>query len=90
MKSDYTYKVTENIISIIDLDKGGLSVTNDIENIIQDLRNIIGDLSGYAIIYRDSMGIWDGIRIEGETINFYSLNETEYEKATQRLLHIIT
>lgn len=89
VRSDYEYTVTDNIISIIDLDKGGRSVTNDMENVIQDLKAILGDLSGYAIIYKDSMGIWDGVRIDGRCIEFYSLNETQQEKAAQRLLHII-
>ena len=39
---------------------GNKSVTNDIENVLEDIRAELGDLSGFAVVYRDSMGRWDG------------------------------
>lgn len=33
-RSDYEYKIYKDYILIVDLDMGGMSVTNNIENII--------------------------------------------------------
>ncbi|WP_229374958.1 hypothetical protein [Fibrella rubiginis] len=61
IRVDYTYTVEGSIIAIIDLDQGSKSwsagaVTNDIEDVLSDIRAKIGGLSGYAVIYRDSTG----------------------------------
>jgi len=89
LRSDYTYTVRGNVIAIIDLNRGSRSVTTDIENILDDIRRALDrDLSGYAVIYRDSMGNWDGVRIDDKgLVEFYALRETEQEKAVTRLLH---
>jgi hypothetical protein len=89
-RADYTYTVEGSVIAIIDLDQGSKSVTNDIENVLDDIRAKLGDLSGYSVIYRDSMGRWDGIRLERGVVEFYSLNETDPDRAAARLLHILT
>ena len=88
-RADYTYTVEGNVIAIVDLDLGSKSVTNDIENVLDDIRADIGDLAGYAVIYRDSMGCWDGVRLVGSTVEFYPLNETDGERAAARLLHLL-
>ncbi len=88
-RADYTYTVEGSVIAIIDLDQGSKSVTNDIENVLDDIRAKIGDLAGYSVIYRDSMGRWDGVRLERGVVEFYSLNETDPERAAARLLHIL-
>lgn len=88
-RADYTYTIEGNIISIVDLDLGSKSVTNDMENVLDDIRTEIGDLAGYAVIYRDSMGRWDGVRLVGRSIEFYALNETDGERAAARLLHLL-
>ncbi|GAA4461804.1 hypothetical protein GCM10023189_37710 [Nibrella saemangeumensis] len=88
-RADYTYTVTDNIIAIVDLDLGNRSVTNDIENVLADIRAEIGDLAGYAVIYRDSMGRWDGVRLVNGIVYFYGLNERDQEKAANRLLHLL-
>jgi hypothetical protein len=89
-RADYTYTVEGSIIAIIDLDQGSKSLTNDMENVLDDIQAELGDLSGYAVIYRDSMGRWDGVRLERGLVAFYSLNETDPERAAARLLHILT
>jgi hypothetical protein len=89
-RADYTYTVEGGVIAIIDLDQGSKSLTNDIENVLDDIQAELGDLSGYAVIYRDSMGWWDGVRLERGLVEFYSLNETDPERAAARLLHILT
>jgi len=59
------------IISIEDLNTGGISLTNNIESVMQDVREIclkIGlKIDGFQIIYKDSMGIWDGFGQNSET-----------------------
>lgn len=90
LRADYTYTVEGSVIAIIDLDQGSKSVTNDIENVLDDIRAEIGDLAGYGVIYRDSMARWDGVRLERGVVEFYSLNETDPERAAARLLHVLT
>lgn len=88
-RADYTYTIEGSVIAIVDLDLGSKSVTNDIENVLDDIRAEIGDLAGYAVIYQDSMGRWDGVRVVGQVVEFYSLNETDQEYAAARLLHLM-
>ncbi len=88
--ADYTYTVEGNIIAIVDLDQGSKSVTNDMENVLEDIRTELGDLAGYAVIHQDSTGRWDGVRqVEQRVIEFYSLNETDQQRAANRLLHLL-
>lgn len=72
MNIDFVYRVTKNVISIIDLDKGNKSVTNGIEEVLEFIReenNI--NLKDFIIIYKDSQGNWDGF--DASTGSFYSL-----------------
>lgn len=89
-RADYTYTVEGPVIAIVDLDQGSKSVTNDMENVLNDIRSELGDLAGYAVIYQDSMGRWDGVRLAGRSVEFYSLNETDPERAASRLLHLLS
>lgn len=89
-RADYTYTIEGSVIAIIDLDQGSKSVTNDMEHVLDDIRAELGDLAGYSVIYRDSMGRWDGVRLERGLVEFYSLNETDPDRAATRLLHILT
>ncbi|RZK44394.1 MAG: hypothetical protein EOO61_03945 [Hymenobacter sp.] len=88
-RADYMYTIEGSVIAIVDIDQGGKSVTNDIEDVLDDIRGKIGDLAGYAVIYRDSMGRWDGVRLVGSSVEFYSLNEIDGERAAARLLHLL-
>ena len=88
-RADYTYTVDGPVIAIVDLDQGSKSVTNDMDNVLDDIRAELGDLAGYAVIYRDSMGRWDGVRLMGSSVEFYSLNETDPVQAASRLLHLL-
>jgi hypothetical protein len=70
MKSsaDYHYKFRnyegKPFLVIEDLDKGNKSVTNDIENVIEDIaqKERINPVE-YFIVYRDCAGSWDGYNI---------------------------
>lgn len=88
-RADYTYTIEGNVIAIVDLDLGSKSVTNDIENVLEDIRAELGDLAGFAVIYRDSMGRWDGVRLKNGSAYFYSLNESDQQQAQARLLHLV-
>jgi hypothetical protein len=88
-RADYTYTVEGSVIAIVDLDQGSKSLTNDMDNVLADIGAELGDLAGYAVIYRDSMGRWDGVRLIGRAVAFYSLNETDPERAASRLLHLL-
>lgn len=88
-RADYSYSVEGSVIAIVDLDQGSKSVTNDMENVLEDIRAELGDLSGYAVIYRDSMGRWDGVRLVGRLVEFYALGESDQQRAASRLLHLL-
>lgn len=88
-RADYTYTVEGSVVAIIDLDQGSKSLTNDMENVLDEIQAELGSLAGYSVIYRDSMGRWDGVRLERGLVEFYSLNETDPERAAARLLHIL-
>ena len=59
---------TEETIWIVDLDDGGMSVTNDAESVVAQVVKEYGDK---RIIYRDSDGRWDELRhINGVFIGY--------------------
>lgn len=87
--ADFTYTVDGNTIAIVDLDLGNRSVTNDIDYVLEEIRAELGDLSGYCVIYCDSMGRWDGVRLVNNTVCFYPLGEADQQRAMNRLLHLV-
>ncbi|KAB7726687.1 hypothetical protein F5984_23965 [Rudanella paleaurantiibacter] len=87
--ADYTYTVEGSVIAIVDLDLGNRSVTNDMELVLNEIRAELGDLAGYSVIYRDSMGRWDGVRLVNGVVCFYGLGEADKESALNRLLHLV-
>ncbi len=71
-KSDYDYDIIEhsgrNCLLINDLNKGGMSVTNNIEEVIEEIKVKEGiDPARLMIIYCDSDGFWDGWDHESQT-----------------------
>ena len=65
LRSDYTYELKEHsghkVLTIEDLDLGGLTVTNNIENVVKEIEAAEKiDCRDYVIIYKDSDGDWDG------------------------------
>ena len=63
----------------------GMSVTNNIENIVDYICKLenINPVEHY-IIYKDSTGIWDGF--EFATIDFIPLQETHWLKAATKMI----
>lgn len=87
-RADYDYDLAGDVLWIID--RGGLkSVTNDIENVLKDIEAVIGPegMKRKKIMYRDSMEIWDGVRVsENGCVSFFPLTERDAMKAREKLL----
>lgn len=83
-KADYSYKINDDVISIIDLNKGNMSVTNDIENVIADIysKEKLNPVF-HKIIYRDSYGTWDGFNLS--TNSFYFIGAKTEKEAKAKL-----
>ena len=90
-RSNYEWEIREGILCIEDQNLGGVSVTNDIENILTEIYlysdNSIRDMK---VIYRDSDGIWDGVHPKWgqrkcESVNFYPIQERELEIAIAKV-----
>lgn len=86
--ASFTYSISpDNILQIIDQDQGK-SVTNDIEHVLQEIsREENRPLTGCKVIYRDSDGNWDGVELTdaGEFHRFYSVNESDQQRALQKV-----
>jgi len=89
--SHYDWKITGNVLHIVDLNIGGKSVTNDITNVINEITETVGNkIRTLDIIYRDSEGIWDGVKpvwgvgtcVEAD---FYYIGEINLERAKQNI-----
>ena len=86
-QADFTYAVSGNVISIIDLNLGNRSVTNDVENVLRKIEQYHqAPIFGFKIMYCDSEGVWDGINWDGEHASFFALRETEEGRARNKLL----
>lgn len=82
MRSDFTYHTREangtSVLVIIDLDQGGMSVTNNVEAVVKSIAAELGDnIYKMPIIYRDSMGTYDGIDGAYMEDPFYSIGTTD-------------
>jgi len=62
-RSDYDIWEYGDLIVIIDRDIGGMPVTNDIENVVDDLRQRF-NLRDKELVYRDSDGLYDWITLD--------------------------
>lgn len=86
-----TYYYPTHLIVITDLDRGDISVTNDIENVLYDINMLfvstnLGDfLAECVVIYRDSEGIWDQVLIskDGKFAGFESINKKQLSDAVK-------
>lgn len=64
-RAQFLYKIGEiqgfKMLLIVDKNIGGRSVTNDIENVVDDIAEKEGiDPRQYFIAYKDTDGNWDG------------------------------
>src|SRR6516164_9736980 len=86
-RAEFTYRITPKTITITDTTLGKLSVTKDIDAILRKIerwhqRSIVG----FKIMYRDEHGVWNGIRWNGQGASFFTLCETDENKAMSKLL----
>lgn len=85
--ASFTYHVNRSagrpVLVIEDQDKGGMSVTNDIENVIADIAEENGlNIYNMPVVYRDSTGRYDGVNaadLHGGI--FYSLGRESEQDA---------
>src|SRR5260370_40619371 len=65
--ADFTYSISGNVISIVDLNLNNRFVTNDIERVLRQIEHYHqGSIGGFKIMYRDSQSIRDGVEWDGE------------------------
>jgi len=84
-RAEYTTEVVGTVICLVDLDKAK-SITNDADHVIRDLHQRFGDLSGFRVIYLDTMGTWDEIAVtENRFHGFKSVNERSQAAALARV-----
>lgn len=90
-KADFTHSIEEyagrNVIVIEDLNLGNMSVTNDIENVINDIEvmeNI--DAHNYMIVYQDSAEVWDGYDYSNG--DFIPLNSDNWRAAVHKFINV--
>lgn len=85
-KSKFNWGTKDDVLWIVDLDEG-LSVTNDMGNVLSSIQEELGDLSNHKIIYQDSMGIWDQVILNGSTknVSFKALTEKTLEGAISKV-----
>lgn len=80
--ADYTYSFQKNILCIVDLNTGNISVTNSIKDVVNQItKNEMVNPKNLTIIYQDSQGNWDGW--DHETEMFFFLNAKSMEEAIQ-------
>jgi hypothetical protein len=86
LRADFSYAIHGNVISIVDLDLGNRSVTNDIENVLRRIEHDHqGSIADALIIYRDSQGVRDGVEWDGKEAHFLPLGEPSEEEARRKL-----
>ena len=87
-KSNYTYSIDGRTIYIIDNQCDGyLSVTNNIENVLEEIsKELNTSISNYEVIYKDTDGRIDGVHTkDGEFYDFYHIGETDYHAAKLKI-----
>lgn len=77
-ESDYTYHVNScgcvDVLVIYDKNWGGKSVTNNIGAVLSEIEDGLGrSVQCMPIIYRDSLGDFDGIRYQDSNIEIFNL-----------------
>jgi hypothetical protein len=82
-RAKYSVELRDGILVLVDANAGDRSITNDAEAVIADLAQQY-DLAftNYAVIYRDTDGIWDElVHADGRFAGFQPLRQTELDAA---------
>ena len=86
-RADYDYQLTKynnkiDVLAIEDLNLGNVSVTNDIENVVEDICRLETiNKEQFMIVYKDSNGQWDGW--DSSTNQFISLGMDNWYDAIE-------
>lgn len=91
VRADYVHDIEhykdKDFIIIEDLDRGNMSVTNDIEAVVAQIEKDEGiNADYYHIIYLDSDRTWTGWSRKGSFI--FLTKENAWEAAADRSIHI--
>lgn len=92
-RSNYTHRIetheNKNVLVIEDLNRGNMSVTNNIEGVLDEIIQMTKIfIHSYLIIYRDSEGVWDGYNYNTE--QFITLNERTWQEAAEKYAELQT
>ena len=88
-EAEFSYTIGPDVIRIVDLDLGSNSVTNDAEKVLRKIEQWNpGSIARCRIMYRDSIGIWDGLEWDGEEVRFFAIRESD-ERAAERKLKLL-
>jgi len=82
ISSNFHTEIIGNTVVIYDLDIGGRSVTNDIENVLEYIKQSV-DISNKLVIYQDSDKYFDGVCISrnGKFSGFYPIHKNTLNEA---------
>lgn len=84
----FRYTVRGGVLAITDQNRG-ICARDHMPAVLRRITNDLGSLAALAVMYRDSEGIWDGVRvIYGQFGYFFAINETSEELARSKLLHM--
>lgn len=84
VKANYSYETVGNMLLIIDQNLGNMSVTNCIEDVVEEIcQREMKDPTSLRIAYRDSEGIWDGWNHQSQT--FFPIGARTQREAEDRL-----
>ena len=86
--ANYIYQIVDNVLCIVDVGPHDQhkTVTNDAENVLLEIENALGADMPPVFIYQDSEGVWDGMEICDDQVDFYFLQENVREKAIVKAL----
>jgi hypothetical protein len=80
---NYSYNISDLHIAIADLNRGGTSVTNCIEDVVTEIAEINSiNPNTLKIVYRDSEGVWDGW--DNKKQEFILIGETSEKGALEK------
>lgn len=86
-KADYHYFFKRGVLCIVDEDRGNMSITNDIEDVVFEICEDEGlDRASIPVIYQDSDGNWDGY--DTETGLFVHIGEKNVDDALELISYL--
>ena len=86
IQADFTYKITSDVISIVDTGLGKCSVAEDIEGVLRKIEYWHqGSIAKFKIMCRDGKGFWHEVRWDNKTASLLALQETDERQARKML-----